>query len=162
MTGLPPAARILDQLRIGYTLVEFDPTIRDAERVAADSGMPPELVYKTIVVETDPPGGKPYIVMMPSNTTVDLRVLAASVRKRKLRIASHSDAERLTGMVVGGISAIPLARRGGFEILIEEDALALEELLVSAGQRGADLRLGVDDLLRATRAKPVRAYERQA
>lgn len=160
MTADPPAVRILQQLRIAHTLVRFDPAIRDAEQVATEAGLPPEIVYKTIVVETDPPRGKPFVVMMPSNATIDLRILAASVREKKLRIAPHADAERLTGLKVGGISSIPLARKGGFRILIEEDALAFPEIVVSAGERGADVRLATADLLAATGATPVAAYER--
>ena len=160
MAAVPPAVRILDQLRIPYELVRFDTSIRDAERVAAESGRPPDMVYKTIVVETDPPGRKPYVVMMPSNATIDLRVLAASVGVKKLRIASHADAERLTGLKVGGISAIPLARRGGFQCLVEQDALELERILVSAGERGADVELTTADLMKVTNAIAVRAYER--
>lgn len=162
MAADPPAVRILNQLRIPHTVVRFETTIRDAELVAAESGLPPEMVYKTIVVEQDPPRAKPYIVMMPSNATIDLRILAASVRQKKLRIASHADAERLTGLQVGGISAIPLARRGGFQVLIEKDALELPEVLVSAGERGADVRLATADLIRATGATPVMAYERSS
>lgn len=160
MAAVPPAVRILDQLRIPYELVRFDASIREAERVAAESGRPPEMVYKTIVVETDPPGRKPYVVMMPSQANIDLRVLAASVGVKKLRIASHSDAERLTGLKVGGISAIPLARRGGFQCLVEQDALELEQILVSAGERGADVQLTTADLMKVTNASAVQAYER--
>ena len=160
MAAVPPAVRILDQLRIPYELVRFDASIRDAERVAAESGRPPEMVYKTIVVETDPPGRKPYVVMLPSQATIDLRVLAASVEVKKLRIASHADAERLTGLKVGGISAIPLARRGGFQCLVEQDALELDQIIVSAGERGADVQLATTDLMKVTNAIAVRAYER--
>jgi Cys-tRNA(Pro)/Cys-tRNA(Cys) deacylase len=57
---------------------------------------------------------------------------------------------------VGGISALALLQRG-FEICLDEPAVALEQIHISAGQRGVDLRLAVKDFLAVTNAKVVRA-----
>jgi Cys-tRNA(Pro)/Cys-tRNA(Cys) deacylase len=152
----PLGVRLLEQKRIRHEVFEFDDSIRSAQEVARVTGMPAEQVLKTLVIEAEPPKGKPYLVMMPSSLEVDLRVLAASVGAKKLRMASHRDAERQTGLKVGGISALALIGRG-FEVLIEESATLFEELLVSAGQRGFDVRIAVADLLELTGAKVVRA-----
>ncbi len=150
----PLAVRLLEQRKIPHAVVEFDPAIRSADGVASDTGFPPHLVYKTLVVELDPPKGKPLFVMMPSTGEVDLKVLAAGLGLKKLRMASHRDAEHYTGLQVGGIGALALLGKG-FPVYIDRRALEEPEILVSAGQRGVDVRIGVTDLLRLTGAQPV-------
>ncbi len=145
---------MLEQHRVAHEVVQFDPSIRSADGVASDTGFPPQLVYKTLVVELDPPKGKPILVMVPSTGEIDLKVLAAGLGLKKLRMASHRDAERFTGLQVGGIGALALIGKG-FAVYIDQRALDEPEILVSAGQRGMDVRLAVDDLVRLTGAQPV-------
>ena len=139
---------------IAHTVFVFDDSIRSAAEVARHTGMPPHQVLKTLVVEVDPPKGKPYLVMVPSDREIDLKMLARSIGMKSLRMASHADAERHTGLKVGGISALALLGKG-FSVLIDEHAAALGEVLVSAGQRGFDVRLAMKDLLTLTGAKRV-------
>jgi len=152
----PLAVRLLEQKRVAHEVFAFHDTIRSAQEVARVTGMPAEQVLKTLVVEQDPPKGKPYLVMMPSPLEIDLKVLAASLDVKKLRMATHRDAERHTGLQVGGISALALIGRG-FDVLIEETATLFDEVLVSAGQRGYDVKLGLEDLVALTSARVVRA-----
>lgn len=150
------AVRMLEQKRIPHELFAFDDSIRSAAEVAASVGMPPGRVYKTLVIEQDPPMGKPYLCMMPADSEVDLRVLAVELGVKKVRMASHRDAERHTGLKVGGISALALVGKG-FPVLIDSRALAHDRILVSAGQRGMDIALSVTDLVALTGARAVRA-----
>jgi Cys-tRNA(Pro)/Cys-tRNA(Cys) deacylase len=150
------AIRMLEQKKVEHEVFAFDDAIRSAQEVARVTGMPPEQVLKTLVVEQEPPKGRPYLVMMPSSLEIDLKVLASSLGVKKLAMASHRDAERYTGLQVGGISALALTGKG-FGVLIEETATMFEEVLVSAGQRGYDVRIAVSDLLEITGARPVRA-----
>ena len=147
---------MLEQRKIPHEVFAFDDTIRSAQEVARVVGMPEDQVLKTLVVEQDPPKGKPYLLMMPSSLEVDLKVLAASLGLKAVRMATHREAERHTGLQVGGISALALLGKG-FTVLIEETATIFEEVLVSAGQRGFDVRIGLQDLLALTGAKAVRA-----
>ncbi|MCC7363881.1 MAG: aminoacyl-tRNA deacylase [Dehalococcoidia bacterium] len=154
MANRPIVARMLEQRRVPFELFEFDAAIRSAEEVARSTGMAPHEVYKTLVVEHDPPRGKPLLVMMPADSELDLKALAAALGAKKLRMASHADAERYTGLQVGGISALALLQKG-FPVHIDARALELDQVLVSAGQRGADVRLAVRDLLVLTKAAPL-------
>lgn len=146
---------MLEQKGIPHQVLEFDDSIRSAAGVAARAGIGLDLVYKTLVVEHDPPRGKPLLVMVPADSEVDLKVLAQSVDAKKLRMASQRDAERLTGLKVGGISALALLRKR-FPVLIDERALRHSHIMVSAGQRGFDVRLPVADLVRLCEARAVR------
>jgi Cys-tRNA(Pro)/Cys-tRNA(Cys) deacylase len=146
--------RLLDQRKIKYELFELPPEKHTAEETAVLLNIPEDHVYKTLVVLREAPGKKPLLVMAPAGREVDLRVLAASLKEKKLHMATQAQAEELTGLQVGGISALALLNRG-FDICIDRAALALDYIHVSAGQRGANLRLAAKDLVALTRARPV-------
>ncbi|MBE0607998.1 MAG: aminoacyl-tRNA deacylase [Dehalococcoidia bacterium] len=152
----PLAVRMLEQRKIPHQVFAFDDSIRSAQEVARVTGVPEDQVLKTLVVEQDPPRGKPFLVMMPASLEVDLKVLAASLGLKKVRMASHRDAERHTGLKVGGISALALLGKG-FPVLIEESATLYDEVLVSAGERGWDVRIAVSALVDLAGAQPIRA-----
>lgn len=145
---------MLEQRRIAHTVFRFDDSIRSAEGVSSETGMSPDVVYKTLVVQEESPGARPLLVLVPANKQLDLRLLANGVGAKKLHMARQRDAERLTGLQVGGISALALSGKG-FRVVIDEGALHHDEILVSAGARGWDVALGVDDLIAVTGAMPL-------
>jgi len=160
--------RLLDSRGIKYIAKEYDPSgeFHSATDAAALIGAAPEQVYKTLVVLRDPstssgrtpPARKPIVVMIASDAEVDLKLLAKSLGapKQKLRMATQREAESLTGLQVGGIGALALLNRG-FEICIDSHATALDQIHISAGQRGVDLQMNLQDLIALTRAKVVDA-----
>jgi Cys-tRNA(Pro)/Cys-tRNA(Cys) deacylase len=147
--------RVLEREQAPYEVLTFPESIHSAEGVAEFVGLPASRVYKTLVVER-PAGGKPLLVMVPGDRELDLKQLASCLCEKKLQMASHKDAERLTGLQVGGISALALLHRG-FEICLDCRALGLDEIVISAGQRGINLKLAVRDLTRVTHARLVDA-----
>ena len=67
--------RFLEKNDVPYDVVEYPDTMRDAEEIAEVLGVPPHLVYKTLVVEAvGVPGAKPCLVMIASNRHLDLTV----------------------------------------------------------------------------------------
>lgn len=148
------AMRLLDARHVAYETFTFPPEIHSADGVAAILGLPASEVYKTLVVLREK--GRPLLVMVAGDRELDLRSLARSVDERSLHIAPQREAERLTGLQVGGISALALLDRH-FDVYIDRPALELEHVLVSAGRRGINLRLPVADLVRLTGARVVEA-----
>jgi Cys-tRNA(Pro)/Cys-tRNA(Cys) deacylase len=146
--------RVLDGLGITYEVIDFPEDIHDATEVAIYAHVTPDHVYKTLVVEAAEPGRKPMLFMIASNRQLDLKKVAKAVGVKKAHMVRHADAERMTGLKVGGISALALLNKG-FDIYIDEWIEVLDFVLVSAGQRGINLRLGAEDLLRATSAQIV-------
>jgi Cys-tRNA(Pro)/Cys-tRNA(Cys) deacylase len=150
---------LLDARQIKYTLKEYDPSraFHDAVEAAALIGALVESVYKTLVVLRDAPGKtRPLLVMIPADQQVELKILAKEIGEKRLRMATQREAEQLTGLQIGGLSALALLNRG-FEVYLDASAQALATIHVSAGVRGVDLELAVKDLLAVTRAKMVRA-----
>jgi Cys-tRNA(Pro)/Cys-tRNA(Cys) deacylase len=156
--GKTLAMRVLEGQGVPYQALVFPEDVHDAQGVAEHTGYPPESVYKTLVVETDDPDHKPLLVMIDATSTLDLKKLAAAVGVKKAAMARHADAERLTGLQVGGISALALLNKG-FDVYLDELATLHEQVLVSAGQRGINLRLPVADLIRVTGARLVDVVE---
>jgi Cys-tRNA(Pro)/Cys-tRNA(Cys) deacylase len=146
--------RLLDQQKIDYTIREFPDTIHSADGVADYFGLPHAVVYKTLVIL--PATGKPMLVMLAGSREVDLKKLAKAVGQKKVQMAPHKEAERLTALQTGGISALALLHKN-FPVYIDQPALELDRILVSAGKRGVNLELPVQDLIRLTKAKVVEA-----
>lgn len=146
------AMRVLEGKKVAYEAFFYSPDIHSATGVAEVLGFRPEVVYKTLVVLRE--RGRPLLVMVPGNDEINLKRLARSVGEKALRMASQKVAERLTGLQVGGISALALLNRG-FDICIDRRALDLDFVVVSAGKRGVNLKVGVRDLVAVTQARPV-------
>jgi Cys-tRNA(Pro)/Cys-tRNA(Cys) deacylase len=151
--------RFLETRGIVYKEVRFPETVLSATEVAAYLGLPVAQVYKTLVVL--PLQGKPLLVMVAGDREIRLKHLAQALGEKKLRMATQKEAEALTTLKVGGISAIALRARG-FTVYLDRAAVGLDEILVSAGQRGVDVRLKVADLIRATGAVLVNATAMEA
>lgn len=154
------AIRLLESKGIPHSVTVYDDSgeFHSGEEAAALVGAPAESVYKTLVVLRDPPSGKPMLVMVPVSLQVDLKALASSLGEKRLRMATQKEAEKLTGLQVGGISALAL-QRPGFDILIDESAILLEKVHISAGARGMDVELAVEDLAALTEARYVKATQ---
>ncbi|MGQ9501057.1 MAG: aminoacyl-tRNA deacylase [Anaerolineae bacterium] len=152
--GKTNVLRLLDAYGIPYQLFTFSPDIHSATGVAQALGLPPHQVYKTLVVLRTQ--GRPLLVMIAGDRELDLKRVAAAVNDKKVRMATQREAETLTGLQVGGISALALLGRP-FDIFLDRPALALQHIVVSAGKRGMNVQLAVDDLLRITRARVIEA-----
>jgi Cys-tRNA(Pro)/Cys-tRNA(Cys) deacylase len=144
--------RLLDARKVPYTPVEYDAErFHSAEEVAAMIGAPVEQVYKTIVVLRDERGRRPMLVIVPAGREVHLKRLAAGLKEKKLHVAPQREAEALTKLQVGGISALALLNKG-FDVYLDRSAGRYGEdgIYVSAGQRGLNVRVRPADLLALT------------
>lgn len=145
--------RLLEQHRIPYEAITYADagTFHSADDVAALLGVPPEIVYKTLVVEPAG-GGKPALALIAAGRSLDLKLMAAALGVKKVSMAAHKDAERLTGLQVGGISPLALTQKN-WPVYLDQPAAALEQILISAGQRGTQVRLPTAALIALLRAR---------
>lgn len=65
------------------------------------------------------------------------------------------EAEALTGLKAGGISPLALINKG-FQVVIDESAIKRITILISGGQRGLQIQLAAQDLIRLTNARTAR------
>ena len=150
------AMKVLEGRKVPYEVVTFPDDLHDAEVIAELLGVSADLVYKTLVVMPPAPGQKPLLVMIPANRQLDLKQLAVALNAKKLHMAPHREAEEMTGLQVGGISALALLNRG-FTVYLDESARTKDSVYVSAGKRGINLKVPVASLAKITNARYVAA-----
>lgn len=148
--------RLLDSRKIHYTIhrYDYDAGVHSAVAVAEAIGLSPEQVFKTLVVMPDDKQRKPMIVVIPGPGVLDLKLLAKASRLKKAKMATHEQAEKLTGLQTGGISPLALPNKG-FDIYLDQRATEYEKIAISAGERGTNVELLVKDLLKLTNARVI-------
>ena len=143
--------RLLDAKKVKYTAFETSAEKHGALETAQMLNVPPEIVYKTIVITRTKPG-KAILAVIPGPAHVDLKLVAAALGEKKVSLPTEREAETLTGLLAGGISPLALINKG-FQVLIDSSAQAHAEIHVSGGQRGLNIRLPVKDLAALTNAR---------
>lgn len=139
MSGSTRATQALKAAGASFTTHEYayDPKAQHIGLQAADAlGVAPERLLKTLMTVVD---GKPVCVVVPSGREVSMKRLAAAVAGKSAQMMPPSDAERMTGYVIGGISPFGQKRRA--QMVIEEQALRHDRVLVNGGQRGLQIEL---------------------
>jgi Cys-tRNA(Pro)/Cys-tRNA(Cys) deacylase len=141
------AVRVLDNLEISYHLLPYDVDPEDlaAERTALKVGLPPEQVFKTLVVRGDRTGI--FLAVIPSHYQLDLKRLAKLVGDRKIDPVPLKEVQSLTGYIRGGVTA--LACKRNYPVYVEEVIEIFDQIAVSAGSRGLLVQLTPSDYLRA-------------
>ena len=143
--------RFLDSRKIAYTAFETAAEKLGALETAQLLKVPPEAVFKTIVVTREKPK-KLLLAVIPGPNTVDLKSLAAFLGEKKVYLPTEREAEQLTGLQAGGISPLALINKG-FQVVIDSGAQNHAEIHISGGQRGLNIRLAVADLVKLTNAR---------
>ena len=150
-----PAIAAVDAAGIGYTLhtYEVDPAQEDyGVAVAHALGVDPGRVYKTLVAKVD--ASELVCAVIPVERRLDPKALARAAGGRQAALADRHEAERRTGYVRGGIS--PLGQRQQLPVIVDQSALELPTIYISAGKRGLQLELAPGDLTRLTGASVAR------
>lgn len=130
---------------------ELPPEKLGAMEAAELLGVEPSRVFKTIVATRTKPG-KPILAVVPGDEELNLKLTAKALGEKKITLASHAQAEELTGLQTGGISPLALINRG-FQVLIDQSALDLGTIFISGGQRGLSIELKPGDLVSLLKAK---------
>ncbi|WP_425308873.1 Cys-tRNA(Pro) deacylase [Ammonicoccus fulvus] len=145
-----PATTALDRAGVAYALLPYDhdPDNRHfGEEASAALGIDPERMFKTLLVDCS---GEVVVAVVPVAGMLDTKALAEAVGAKKAVLVEPADAERITGMVVGGIS--PLGQKRALRTVVDAGAQAFDTICVSAGRRGLQLELAPADLVALTRA----------
>jgi len=147
--GTPATALLTDQ-QVEHTLHPYDvsPEAPNYGALVAQAlGIGPERVFKTLVAEVD---GRLVVGVVPVTGDLDLKALAGAAGGKRAVLADRAAAERSSGYVRGGIS--PLGQRKKLPTVVDDSALGLDRMFISAGRRGLQVGLAPDDLIRLTGA----------
>jgi len=143
--------RMLTSKKIPFELYELPQEKLGALKTAEILDVSIEKVCKTIVIKRIKPG-KHILAVLPGNRIADLKLIAEVVGEKKVVLPTESEAEIITGLQAGGISPLALINKG-FQVLIDESVGKFEEIHISAGQRGLNLKIRLAYLIQLTNAK---------
>lgn len=126
--------RILDKQKIPYTTKAYDYSEDDLSGVhaAAELGMDPEQVFKTLVGEGNKTG--PVVFCIPSDKELDLKKAAACSGNKNVHLLHVKELPGLTGYIRGGCS--PIGMKKQFSTFIDASATQYDAISLSAGMRG--------------------------
>ena len=139
------AARLLDKAGIPYELIcyEVDENDLSATHVAETAGLEAKLIYKTLVLK----GADYFVCIIPGPSELDLKKAAKAAGYKSASLIAMKDLLPLTGYLRGACS--PIGQKRKLPSFIDESALALPYIYVSAGQRGLQFKLKPQYLITA-------------
>ncbi len=141
------AARLLERQKIAYELIPYlvDEHHLGAEEVAAQLGEAPEQVFKTIVLRDERCGI--FVCVVPATAEVDLKKAAKVIGDKKCDTVQMKELLELTGYIRGGCS--PIGMKKAYPTLFHTTLTHYDYIFISAGQRGLQLKLAPQELLKA-------------
>lgn len=144
------AVRILESKGIAYTLHEYEVDESDlsGETVAKKVGAGSDEVFKTLVTIGDKTGVTVFVI--PVTAELNLKKAAAASGNKKIEMAKLKDVFDLTGYIRGGCS--PVGMKKQYPVYLDELSGLFDQIYVSAGVRGTQMRLSPSDLAAATGA----------
>lgn len=144
------AIRLLEMQGIPYETVAytFDEDHLDAIHASESAGLDPEQVFKTIVMKGG--SGTLYVFVTPAEFTISMKKARALTDEKGLELLKLDLLLKYTGYIRGGCS--PIGMIHPYKTFVEELAELEDHIYVSAGERGLQLRLTPEDLIKATGA----------
>jgi Cys-tRNA(Pro)/Cys-tRNA(Cys) deacylase len=152
--------RYLDAQKVEYQIFELPVEKLGAKEAASKLNISENEIFKTIVTRKES-SNKYVLAVVPGDSEVDLKLLAKAAGEKKMHVVTQVDAEKVTHLQVGGISPLALINKG-FQVLIDISATDLDYVYISGGQRGLDIHLKSQDLIRLTHAKVASICIREA
>lgn len=145
------AARLLDLHKITYDLIPYEVDEKDlsAIHVAETLGENINQVFKTLVLVGDKNGY--FVCVIPGNEEINLKLMALLSGNKKCDLIPMKNLIGLTGYIRGACS--PIGMKKLFPTYIEESCLNFDSIYISAGQRGLQIQLNPQDLIKLLQAK---------
>lgn len=145
------AIRILESHKIKFETIsyEVDETDLSGETVALKVGVNPETVFKTLVCIGDKNGYAVFCI--PVTQELNLKKAAKVSGNKKVEMIKLKDLFPLTGYVRGGCS--PIGMKKLYPTYIDETAQLFDNIYLSAGIRGTQVKTNPDALLNVIAAQ---------
>lgn len=147
---MTPGIKIVEKAGIRHRIHEYshDPKAESYGTEAAEKlGLPPEQVFKTLVLALDT--RELVVAVVPVSGMVNLKALARAAGAKKAAMAEAQAVSRSSGYVLGGVS--PLGQKKPLRTFVDDSARGFANIYVSAGRRGLEIELAPEDLLALTR-----------
>ncbi|MBC7475817.1 MAG: Cys-tRNA(Pro) deacylase [Candidatus Sericytochromatia bacterium] len=138
------AIRILESKKINYSTCTYqvNEDKLDAVTVAIEIGAEPESVFKTLVTRGDKTGINVFCI--PANMELNLKKASIVSCNKSVEMIKVKEITDITGYIRGGCS--PIGMKKEFPTYIDETSQLFEEIYISAGMRGMQIKIKPDDL----------------
>lgn len=145
------AARLLDKAGISYELIpyEVDESDLSAVHVAVGLGENINQVFKTLVLRGDRTGH--FVCIIPGDKEVDLKLAAKVSGNKSCDMIPMKELLPTTGYIRGACS--PLGMKKHFPTYIHHTCRDFLSIYVSAGQRGLQIKVAPEELIKEVRAQ---------
>lgn len=153
MASKTNAVRLVQQAGIPCReeFYEFDENDLNGNHAAKAIGFPPEQVFKTLVVRGVKQGVMVFCI--PVCCELDLKKAAKAAGDKSVEMLPVKDLLNVTGYIRGGCSPVGMKKK--YPTYFDEVCLLFEEIAVSAGERGHQMILPPQELVRLVDAKLV-------
>ena len=129
-------------------LYEFDENDLNGNHAAQAIGLPPEQVFKTLVVRGERTGINVFCI--PVCCELDLKKAAKAAGDKSIEMLPVKDLLGVTGYIRGGCS--PIGMRKKYPTYIDETCVLFDEIAVSAGERGHQMLVPHEAILELANA----------
>ena len=139
------ALRMLDKAKIPYSIkeYEYDEEHLDGRHVASQVDMDPNAIFKTLVLHDH--HNEHLVCCVPVLEEIDLKKLAKLAGRKSVEMIPQKDLLSVTGYIRGGCS--PVGMKKQFPTYIDESILKVDEVAFSAGKRGYQMIVNVQQIL---------------
>jgi prolyl-tRNA editing enzyme YbaK/EbsC (Cys-tRNA(Pro) deacylase) len=133
---------------VRHELLPVRGRLRSAERIAGVLGLPPEIVGKVAVFESD---RGPVAAVVQSDREADPERVRRAVRATRIRAATPSRASQLSEYLSEAIP--PVGLPAAFRVVLDRDLASQEVLYFAGGEATAILKIRAEDLAPAAEAR---------
>lgn len=144
------ALRMLDAQGISYMSLEYELSdgFTSGSDIARMQGLDPDSVFKTLVTESNT--GDHFVCVIPVDCELDLKKAAKHFGVKKMEMLPMKKLLPLTGYIHGGCS--PIGMKKLFSTAIDETASLFDDIYVSGGRIGLQLKIKPEELARVVQA----------
>ena len=153
MSSKTNAVRLVEQagIRCCEKFYEFDENDLNGNHAAEAIGFPSEQVFKTLVARG--PKNGIAVFCIPVCYELDLKKAAKAAGNKSIELLPVKELLPTTGYIRGGCSPVGMKKK--YPTYFDEVCLLFDEIAVSAGERGHQMILPPEDLVRLVDAKIV-------
>ena len=153
MASKTNAVRLVIQAKIPCreAFYEYDEADLSGTYAAEAIGLPPEQVFKTLVARGSKTGINVFCI--PVCCELDLKLAAKAAGDKNMELIPVKDLLAITGYIRGGCSPIGMKKR--YPTFIDETCQLFDAVAVSAGERGHQMLIPYEAILRIAQAEIV-------
>ena len=143
------AMRILDSKKIKYEEIEYSSTLVNAVDISKTLNEDVNQVFKTLVTVSIK-SKKHYVFVIPAAYELDLKKASIVSGEKSIEMIHQKELLPLTGYIHGGCS--PIGMKKSFTTFIDSSCLNYQEIYLSGGKVGIQIKINVKDLIEVVNA----------